>query len=71
MVEKWWSAGGPASSRLLSKSVYKVLLGRLCTVLLPPRARTKSGWVEVDQELDQERAYWVHSKDKWIYKGCL
>ena len=32
--------------------MYKILLGRFRTVFLLPRACTKSGWLEVDQELD-------------------
>ena len=32
--------------------MYKILLGQFRTVFLLPKARTKSGWLEVDQELD-------------------
>ena len=32
--------------------MYKILLGRFRTVFLLARACTKSGWLEVDQELD-------------------
>ena len=35
--------------------MYKILPWRLLTVSLPPRARAKSGWLEVDQELDIRR----------------
>ena len=38
--------------QLLRNSVYKILLGRFRTVFLLARACTKSGWLEVDQELD-------------------
>ena len=42
----------PRVGQLLSNSVYKILLGRFRTVFLLARACTKSGRLEVDQELD-------------------
>ena len=42
----------PRVGQLSSTSVYKTLLGGFRTVFLLPRARTKSGWLEVDQQLD-------------------
>ena len=42
----------PRVGQLMSNSVEKILPWRFRTVFLLPKARTKSGWLEVDQELD-------------------
>ena len=48
----------PRVGQLLSNSVYKILPWRFLAVFLLPRARTKSAWLEVDQELDVGCQVW-------------
>ena len=47
LLKRW-----PRVGQVLSNSVYKILPWRFRTVFLLPTARTKSGWLEVDQEVD-------------------
>ena len=49
--------------------VYKILLGWFPTGFLLPRARTKSGWQEVDQELDMGCQLLTRTFQCWNYRG--
>ena len=59
----------PRVGQLLGNSVCKVLPWRFRTVFLLPRDRTKSGWLEVDQELDMGCQLLTRTSQCWNCRG--
>ena len=61
----------PRVGQLLSNPVYKILPWRFRAVVLRPRACTKSGWLEVDQELDMGCQLLTRTFPCWFLAGIF
>ena len=65
----WWWINWPRVHELFSNSVHKILPWRFRAIFLLRRVRTKSGWQEVDQELDMGCQLLAQTFLRWNCRG--